>query len=566
MWRSRGGRLVIASVVLLTYLALENLAEPGRALGLAIGAAVAAIVSGTLGTLSRTASFGGSRQLETRLRRRLLQHLDRVELGWFLGRRAGTVRQAILQDTAWPAGVYSEVYVGIAGGLARAVVTIALLAWLSIPLTVVVLLVGLLRLLPVPANEDLVRAHRTQQNAEEDVNAAVTEFTQGLAVLRAFGGQGTSANRLTHALHERAGATGQVDRLEGAQKRFVDMGRDGMVGIILVLVVGAALIAAGRLEPLALLPFFLLAGAVGDAVSMLVTTRGARRRNQMVLGGIEEVLAQEELEVLEREDPGDTPPGQGPRPAALQLEEVTFGYEHGIPVLEDLSLNIPAGTSVALVGASGTGKTTLARLLPRFWDAYSGRVLVHGHDVRTLEAADLYAQISFVFQDVQLLSRSVRENLLMGRADVTDQQIDQVLEAVRLRERVSLLENGLEAVVGRDVEFSGGEAQRLSVARALLAERPVLVLDEPTAHADAGTDAAVREAVLAATTDRTLVLITHRLTTAAQLDRVVVLDGGRILEDGPPEQLLAQGGEFARLWERAHADGLAVTDDRGREC
>jgi ATP-binding cassette subfamily B protein len=464
-----------------------------------------------------------------------LQHLDRVELGWFLGRRAGTVRQAILQDTAWPAGVYSEVYVGIAGGLARAVVTIALLAWLSIPLTVVVLLVGLLRLLPVPANEDLVRAHRTQQNAEEDVNAAVTEFTQGLAVLRAFGGQGTSANRLTHALHERAGATGQVDRLEGAQKRFVDMGRDGMVGIILVLVVGAALIAAGRLEPLALLPFFLLAGAVGDAVSMLVTTRGARRRNQMVLGGIEEVLAQEELEVLEREDPGDTPPGQGPRP-------------------------------VALVGASGTGKTTLARLLPRFWDAYSGRVLVHGHDVRTLEAADLYAQISFVFQDVQLLSRSVRENLLMGRADVTDQQIDQVLEAVRLRERVSLLENGLEAVVGRDVEFSGGEAQRLSVARALLAERPVLVLDEPTAHADAGTDAAVREAVLAATTDRTLVLITHRLTTAAQLDRVVVLDGGRILADGPPEQLLAQGGEFARLWERAHADGLAVTDDRGREC
>jgi ATP-binding cassette subfamily B protein/subfamily B ATP-binding cassette protein MsbA len=227
---------------------------------------------------------------------------------------------------------------------------------------------------------------------------------------------------------------------------------------------------------------------------------------------------------------------------------VSFAYEPGRLVLQGVNLRVGAGQTVALVGATGAGKSTLAGLVPRFYDPTSGRVLIDGHDVRHVQLASVRRQVSVVLQDSLLFPISVADNIAYGRPGATRAEIEAAGRAANVDELVTRLSDGYDTVVGeRGTTLSGGERQRVAIARALIKDAPILILDEPTSALDAATEHLVFEALERLMAGRTTLVIAHRLSTIRRADHIVVVDAGRIVETGTHSELLAAGGRYALL-------------------
>jgi ATP-binding cassette subfamily B multidrug efflux pump len=242
----------------------------------------------------------------------------------------------------------------------------------------------------------------------------------------------------------------------------------------------------------------------------------------------------------------------------IAYDRVTFNYWRGKPgsVLEDFSLRVGAGEKIGLVGRSGSGKSTLVNLLLRMFDVQSGTITIDGQDVREVTQESLRHAIGLVSQDTSLLHRSVRENIIYGRREATEAQMIEAAEQARVHDVIMGLvdpkgRTGYDAHVGeRGVKLSGGQRQRVAIARVLLKDAPILVLDEATSALDSEVEAAIQEQLQALMRNKTVIAIAHRLSTIAAMDRLVVLDQGRIVEEGTHAQLLASGGHYAQLWER----------------
>ena len=238
----------------------------------------------------------------------------------------------------------------------------------------------------------------------------------------------------------------------------------------------------------------------------------------------------------------------------VRIENVHFTYPprlgvpSGVKALDGVSVELAEGTVTALVGPSGSGKSTLATLLPRFGDPDSGAVRIGGVDVRDIAPTELYRHVGFVLQDVQLLTMSVRDNIRLGRPDASDEQVYDAARAAQIHDRILELPDGYDTVVGDGAHFSGGEAQRVSIARALLADTPILVLDEATAFADPESEAQIQQAIGALMVGRTVLVIAHRLGSITHADNIVVLDRGRVVEQGRQDELVARGGLYASMW------------------
>jgi ATP-binding cassette, subfamily B, bacterial len=239
-----------------------------------------------------------------------------------------------------------------------------------------------------------------------------------------------------------------------------------------------------------------------------------------------------------------------PLSESIVLDRVVFSYGTGRAVLKDLSLRIPAGSSVAFVGPSGCGKSTTVSLLLRFWDPEEGRVLFDGHDLRDVTLGSLRGQIGYVFQDTFIFDNTVRANIAIGRPDATDAEIAAAAKAARLESFIDSLPNGYDTVLGeRGVRMSGGQRQRLAIARAILRDPAVLILDEATSALDAKTEAEILETLSEIAKNRTTVSITHRLSWAARADKIFVLQKGRLVEQGTHEELVRENGLYKRLYE-----------------
>lgn len=486
-------------------------------------------------------------KVQLALRRQLAARLGRVPIGWLSRRRSGELARLVGEDV----GAVHPFIAHTPGELASAfVVPLASLVYLfavdwRLTLITLIPVLAAVALVPLMMTPSRLREQADFDAAMARIASSVVEFVQGIAVVKAFGG-GERAHR----------------EFRDAADDFVAVFRRWVHGISLIaagmqlvlsppfvlltiLIGGAVLITGGGMPPADLLPFLLLGlgltapvAALGHGFDELQTARRA-------VGRIRDVLAVPPLP-----EPANPVAPHGHR---VELRDVRFAYEPGRDVLRGIDLVLEPGTVTALVGPSGSGKSTLVQLLPRFVDPTSGSVRLGGVDLRELSSRELYRHVSFVFQDVQLLRASVADNIALAVPDARPEEVVRAARLANVHDRILELPRGYETVIGEDARLSGGEAQRIALARALLADTPVLVLDEATSFADPHTEQAIRHALDTLRKDRTVLVIAHRLETVVGADAVAVLEDGVLVEQGLPGELLEADGKFAALWHSRHA-------------
>ncbi|MEV0769209.1 ABC transporter ATP-binding protein [Nocardia salmonicida] len=481
-------------------------------------------------------------RVQLSLRRQLADQLGRVPIGWFARRRTGELAKIVGDDVSAvhpfiahaPGELVSAFVVPLVSLIYLFTVDWRLTLITGIP---VVLAIALVPLMMTPSR---LREQQDFDTAMGVIASSVVEFVQGIAVVKAFGGSERAHRRFRTATDDFADIFLRMVRGLAGIAAGMQVALSPPFVLLVVLIGGAALITNGGMAPADLLPFLLLGIGLTAPVAALGHGFDDLQAAGRAAGRIRDVLDEAPL-------PEPTQP-RAPRGHRVELRGVRFGYDAEHEVLRGIDLVLEPGTVTALVGPSGSGKSTLVQLLPRFFDPVEGTVSLGGVDLRELGSRELYRTVSFVFQDVRLLRASVADNIALA---VPQTDRDNVIRAARLaniHDRILELPHGYDTVIGDDTVLSGGEAQRISLARALLADAPVLVLDEATAFADPQTEQAVRQALTSLGRDRTLLVIAHRLETIADADMVVMLDNGTIVERGRPADLLAQQGKFADFW------------------
>ncbi|MFF4986922.1 ABC transporter ATP-binding protein [Streptosporangium saharense] len=529
--------------VMLAELARELLdpagADQGRVWTIVVLAAVGLLVRTLASGAAATVTHLADVDLQLRLRRDIVAKLGRVPLGWFSGHGSGEVKKAVQDDVHSLHHLVGHAVLDLVSAVVTPVLTFAYLLWVDWRMALVTA-VGL----PVylAAYAAMMRGYQAKLGeinaATARINTAAVEFVNGVAVVKTFGQARRAHRRFAEAADD---FSTMFRRWVEPMTRTEALAQNAIAPVsvlLLVLTAGTLLVSSGSLAPVDVLPFALLGLGMGQPILTLGFGMGAMQEAREAAARVTGLLAVPEL------PPAGAP--AVPEGHVVEFDRVTFSYDGERDVLREVSLTLRPGTVTALVGPSGSGKSTLARLLPRFWDPGQGTVRIGGTDVRDIPSGELYRLVGTVFQDVRLLRMSVRDNIRLGRPEATDAEVEAAAKAACVHERILALPGGYDAVAS----LSGGEAQRVSIARALLADTPVLVLDEATAYADPESEASIQDALSTLVAGRTVLVIAHRLHTITGADQIVVLEDGAVVQRGGHDDLLKEDGIYRRLWER----------------
>ena len=544
--------IALIGVGVLGALAVRAVRHGEPAGALLLGLAVVAPLAGILHWIESWLAHDVAYRLLADMRLAAFRKLDALAPAYLTRRRTGDLVGVATHDVELIEYFFAHTVTPALVAILIPLGVLAVLGAFAWPLALVLVpFLAFSALVPVLARARIDRLGSAAREASGDLGAHVVDTVQGIGEIVAYGRVGTwgealavKARRFADLrmpfLHDLAVQTGMQEIATG-------------FGGLAVIAVGASLAHAGRLDAAALPLLTLLALSafvplweVAQVGRQLADTLGAARRLYAVEA--------EPVPVTDGRGVATMSPARGSngRAVAVELTDVSFAYP-GRPrlALDKVSLAVEAGSTVAVVGPSGAGKTTVASLLLRFWDPQVGRVRMSGHDLRDYALDDLRRRIALVAQDTYLFHDTLRANILLARPDASDAALRAAIERAALAEVVDGLPEGLDTVVGeRGARLSGGQRQRVAIARAFLKDAPVLVLDEATSHLDAVSEAAVRQALERLAQDRTTLVIAHRLSTIRDADAIVVLDEGRLVEVGAHAVLLAKGGLYAHLVAR----------------
>ncbi|NLE44796.1 MAG: ABC transporter ATP-binding protein [Chloroflexi bacterium] len=495
-------------------------------------------------------------------RRRIYAHLQRLSLRFYEDKQTGQLMSRLVNDSdlfeSLIAHAVPDVLVNVLTFVAVSVVLVRL-NWQLM----------LLSLLPVPLLVLAVRgfskyvrpAFRQRQKELGELNATLNDNLSGIREIKAFTREEIESQRVGDRIDRYRDSLLHALRLMATFHPFVEFASS--LGTIVLIYFGGRL-ALGQVLPVAdLVAFFLYLDLFYQPVRAL---SGAFENVQQALAGADRVA-----DLLNEDPEVDEGPNAieliGRAMGAIHFDDVSFRYSDGPKVLSSIDLDIPANSVVALVGPTGVGKTTLASLIPRFYDVCEGSITLDGRDVRDLTLQSLRAQISMVLQDVFLFHGTVRQNLLFGRAGATEEQMIEAAKAANAHGFITELSEGYDTLIGeRGVKLSGGQKQRLSIARALLKDAPVLILDEATSSVDTETELLIQQALERLMVGRTTIVIAHRLSTIRNADKIVVLDGDTIAEMGTHDELMAMDGLYRHLNEVQSQSQLPLGVERAAYC
>ncbi|MDR1069812.1 MAG: ABC transporter ATP-binding protein/permease [Gracilibacteraceae bacterium] len=473
-----------------------------------------------------------------KIRVEVAEKLRRLPLSFFNRKDLSELTTNIMGDCASIEHTMSHVLPNLIGGGVTVTFVSVLLAFYDWRMAL-----ALFAALPVAfglifATKKLMSIGDRHVQAKLNVAEQMQEYLEGIKVVKAFGLAGEKSEALKNALSVMLKEAVTFEAIAGA---FVTLAMMVLqVGIGLVTLVGVTLLTGGTLSPIAFLTFLIISVKIYSPIIVILT---------LLPEFFYTLVSTRRMQALREEKPMTGDENAELTGFTVELKNVSFAYNDA-DVVRDVSLTIPQSSVTALVGPSGSGKTTISRLIARVWDAREGEILIGGRNIREIDPERLMSYMSFVFQDVVLFNDTVMNNIRVGKKDAADEEIYAAARLARCDGFIREMPDGYETVVGENGStLSGGERQRISIARALLKNAPIVLLDEATASLDPENETQIQAAISELVKGRTVVVIAHRLRTVIGADKIAVLEGGRLVEEGTGEALLAAGGLFARLYK-----------------
>jgi subfamily B ATP-binding cassette protein MsbA len=515
-------------------------------LGVALFAGVATLVIAIVGAIASyidnyfTTSAG--QWVANDLRLRIYEHLHRLSLRYYDHAKVGTLVSTITSDVATIQDFASSSTLAIVVDMLTIVFMVALMFWLEWDFTLIAVGFAPMLLLFIfhfkKVVKDATRAVRVRQS---ELLSIVQRGLGSIRVTKAFGRQELELAHLEEASHATVAAALRARKIKSMMSPIVNI----VVAICTAVVLcrGTSLIVTGNMTAGALTVYLAYLKGFFKPVKDLAGMTSTLAQTTVALERIQTILSADEV-IKERT--GAVDPGRVK--GAIAFDRVSFGYEKDSPVLREVSFSIAPGEVVGIVGPTGSGKSTVLSLLPRFYDPALGRILIDGTDIADYKVSALRSQIGFVLQDSVLFHGTVRENIAYGRPEATDEEIVAAAKIANAHDFISRMPLGYESVVGeRGETLSGGQRQRIAIARAVIRNSPILVLDEPTAALDAESEHLVIEALRNLMKGRTVIMIAHRLSTLVDADKIIVLKDGVVVEEGSHTALIGRGGVYADL-------------------